>query len=139
MGLLFLRYSCGSVFLVHQFGFVRIFPDLDEDDWRVEPEKDAERQGDALNDRPGVKSEESQLYGWVLDFLNFEGVDDPHGEVANEEECDNLSTRLWVVVVGGVDPPPLGIGDEEELQHHLNDGDGTGGEHQQIPQIVVRS
>ena len=115
----------------------------------MEAEKDAERQGDALDQRPRKVAEELRLDRAVLHLVHFEGVDDPHGQVADQQECHHLnelkklflfsallrlmersgwprnpactclSPRLLSILTGGVDPPPLGVGDEEKLQEDL--------------------
>jgi len=103
----------------------------------VESEEYAEWQSDALNDRPGIKPKKAQLHWRVLHFLDFKGVDDPHGEVADEQESDDLSTGFGGVVAAGVDPSSLGVGDEEQLQHNLDDGDGATGENQQVLEVGV--
>ena len=38
------------------------------------------------------------LNGWLLDLLDLEGVDDPDGEVANEQEGNDLTTRLRAIL-----------------------------------------
>ena len=56
-----MRAGTSLYVLVHQFGFVSVFPDFDQNDGRMESEKDAQRESDALNEGPGVKPEETQL------------------------------------------------------------------------------
>jgi len=49
----------------------------------MESEENAHWQANPLNHRPGIKSKEAELNGAIFDFLNFEGKDDPHGNIAN--------------------------------------------------------
>jgi len=49
----------------------------------MESEENAHWQANPLNHRPGIKSKEAELNGAIFDFLNFEGIDDPHGNIAN--------------------------------------------------------
>lgn len=117
-------------YLVHQFGLVSVLPDFHQNDRRVESEKDAEGQGDALNDWPSVVTKEPKLNWRVLYFLHFKCVYDPHCEVADEKEGNNLASRLWILVIGRVDASPLSVSDEQKLKHDLNDCDGAGGKYQ---------
>ena len=57
----------------------------------MEAEKDAEREGDALDQRPRKVAEELRLDRAVLHLVHLEGVDDPHGQVADQEECHHLN------------------------------------------------
>lgn len=51
--------------------------------------------------------------------LNFEGLGDPHGDVADYEECDKLTTRLAQAQRARVAASPQPVDDERCLQQHL--------------------
>lgn len=110
---------------VAQLRLVAVLPYLSEDHRGVEPEEDAQGQGHSLDDRPRVEAEEVQLHGTVFNFLHLKGVDDPHGQVADEEEGDHLAARFLRVLVGGGNPPALSVRDEQQLEQDLDDGAGT--------------
>ena len=57
----------------------------------MEAEEDAEGQRDALDERPGEVAEELRLDGAVLHLVHLEGVDDPHGQVADQQERHHLN------------------------------------------------
>ena len=104
---------------VAQFGFVAVFPDFGQNHGGIKAEKDAERKRDLLDDGPGVKPEELLLNRTLLHFGHFEGEQDPHGQVAQEQEGDHLAAGFAGVLVGRGNPPALRVRDEQELQHHL--------------------
>jgi len=59
------------------------------------------------------------LHGISADFLHFKGVDDPHRDVANQQEGDHLAARLCPFVLWQVDTAPGHICDEQQLEHNL--------------------
>lgn len=63
-------------------------------------------------------------------FLSFECVDGEHGHVADEKEGDNLATGLAAIMLRQVDTTTRYIGNEEQLQDHLEDGHTACGRHQ---------
>lgn len=87
-----------------------------ESDRAVEAEEDAEWKRELLYDNPGLVAEKldliknissviilildqtADLHGRLLDLLHLECVDDPDGEIADEEEGDDLSARLAPVL-----------------------------------------
>ena len=107
-------------------------PDLGERDGAVEPVEDAERYADPLHEGPGQEAVEVDLHGIGRDLLRLERVDDPHGDVADEEEGDDLPAGLAAVVLRQMDPPARDVGDEEHLQDDLEDREQTGDHHQEI-------
>lgn len=60
--------------------------------------ENAKGQSDTLYDGPRQKAEEFELYWVRFDFLRFECVNDPHGDVAYEQKGDHLSAWLGAVV-----------------------------------------
>ena len=80
----------GQPILVEELGLVGVLPDVGEDDGGVEAEEDAEGEGGALDERPGEVAEELRLDGAVLHLVHLEGVDDPHGQVADQQERHHL-------------------------------------------------
>lgn len=97
--------------------FVGIFPNGRQDNSWVETMEDGERYRTPQQDCPGQLTEELQLHGIRFDFLSLEGVDDPHGKVADEQEGDDLPTGFGSLVFGQSDLTSLSILDE----NHLND------------------
>ena len=96
----------GQPILVEELGLVGVLPYVCEDDGGVESEEDAEWEGGALDERPGEVAEELRLDGAVLHLVHLERVDDPHRQVADQQERHNLkkgekilgcekSTLLW--------------------------------------------
>lgn len=63
----------------------------------------------------------SHLNRICLDFLSLEGVDDPHGKIADEQEGDDLAAGLCALVLGQAHLAPLSVLDEHHLNDHLNE------------------
>lgn len=53
------------------------------------------------------------------DLLSLESVNDPHCDVCDEQECDNLATRLAPIVLRKVNSSSRDIGYKEQLEDHL--------------------
>ena len=53
------------------------------------------------------------LNGAVLNFLNFKRVNNPHGDITNQQECYNLSSRFTRVMIIGMNSSSLGISNEQ--------------------------
>ena len=53
------------------------------------------------------------LNGAVLNFLNFKRVYNPHGDITNQQECHNLSSRFTRVMIIGMNSSSLGISNEQ--------------------------
>ena len=79
--------------LVEELGLVGVLPYVCEDDGGVESEEDAEGEGGPLDERPGEVAEELRLDGAVLHLVHLERVDDPHRQVADQQERHNLKRR----------------------------------------------
>lgn len=57
---------------------------------------------------------------WVgADLLHFKRVDDPHGDIADQQESDHLATRLCPFVLRQMDTAPRHVCDEQQLEHNL--------------------
>lgn len=67
--------------------------------------EDAERQCQTLDYRPGQEAIKFELHRVSLHLLRLESIDDPHGDIADEEECDDLTAWLGTVVLWKVDTP----------------------------------
>lgn len=61
----------------------------------------------------------SNTYRVSQDFLCFEGVDEPHGNIADQKEGDGLAGGLAAFLFGQVDATAGHIGDEQQLKNHL--------------------
>ena len=61
----------------------------------------------------------TDLHGAVLDLLDLEGVDDPHGEVTEKKEGDHLTAWFVRVLAAGRDATALSVGNEQELEQDL--------------------
>jgi len=60
----------------------------------VKPEEDAEWQRQFLNDDPGLVAKKFNLNWRFFHFLNFKGINNPNGEIANQKESHDLSSWL---------------------------------------------
>lgn len=70
---------------------------------------------------------------WISgDFLCLECVDCNHCDVANEQECDNLTTRLGTVMFGQVNSSSRHIGNEQQLQDNLQDCNARCNSHEKM-------
>lgn len=107
-------------------------PDLGEGDGGVEAVEDAERQGEALHQGPGDESVEVKLNRVGEDFLGFKGVDEPHGDVADEQEGDGLARRLGALLFGQVHAAPGHVRDEQHLQDHLEYAQSAGDHDEEV-------
>lgn len=61
----------------------------------------------------------TNLYGIGDNFLSFKRVNDPHGNVANEQKCHNLLSGFGSIVLRKVNPASWHICYEHHLQHNL--------------------
>lgn len=64
--------------------------------------------------------------------MRLEGVNRKHGNVANQQECDDLAARLDAVVLGQVDAAARNVRDEQQLDDDLDDGDDSGDHDEQV-------
>ena len=58
----------------------------------MEPVEDEKGQADPRDDAPGQESVEVELQGLGDQVVGHEGVQDPEGDVGEEEEGDQLAT-----------------------------------------------
>ena len=86
------------------------------------------------NNRP-----EPLLLVLEVDLAGVDDVDDPEGEVEDQEEADHLPAWLPPELPRGVDGPVAGVRNEERLQQRLeNDSEvGTQGEQRLQPRVVT--
>ena len=66
---------------------------LDAEDKRVEAEEYDEGTCQALNDHPTLHAEDLGLDGARVPVLQLESVDDPHGQVAEQQKVANIAPR----------------------------------------------
>lgn len=64
--------------------------------------------------------------------MRLEGVNRKHGNVANQQECYDLASRLNAVVLGQVDSTARNVRDEQQLDDDLDDGDDSGDHDEQV-------
>lgn len=55
----------------------------------------------------------------MVHFFDFERVDDPHGDIANQQEGHHLTTRFIGILRTRRDASPLGIRNKQQLQNNL--------------------
>ena len=68
-----------------------LFVQLDAQDKRVEAKEYDEGAGQALNDHPTLHAEDLGLDGARVPVLELEGVDDPHGQVAEQQKVADIA------------------------------------------------
>ena len=61
------------------------------------------------------------LHRAVRNLLHLKCVDNPHSEIADEEESDHLPAGLVGVLAAGGDAAALGVSDEQELKQDLEE------------------
>ena len=66
---------------------------LDAEDKRVEAKEYDEGTCQALNDHPTLHAEDLGLDGARVPVLQLESVDDPHGQVAEQQKVANIAPR----------------------------------------------
>lgn len=85
----------------------------------METVEDAKWQSEALNQGPGHVAIKVQLHGIGQYFLCLEGVNEPHGNVADEQESDGLARRLAAFLLREMHAAAGHVGDEQQLEYHL--------------------
>ena len=84
-----------DVCVVERLVLERLLPDLAEADRRVEAVEDGQRHRHVRDDRPHpLAAVEVDLDGVRVRPVGLQGVDRPHGEVADQEEGHQLPARL---------------------------------------------
>ena len=87
--------SLSGVYVVQRLILERLLPNLAEADGRVEAVENGERHRDVRDDRPHpLAAVEVDLDGVRVRPVGLQGVDRPHGEVADQEEGHDLPARL---------------------------------------------
>ncbi len=61
------------------------------------------------------------LHSLVANVLDLKGLPEVDGEVADEEERDEVTTRAAVLVHGGIGAPAEAVHDHGSLDHHLDE------------------
>lgn len=105
---------------VGRLHLVRSFPDLAQAHGAVEPVEYRQRHRDVGDDGPRPKAVEVQLDGMRLGPRLLQRVDRPHGQIRDEEERDDLSSRLPSDLLRGGHGPPRRVEDEYRLERGLN-------------------
>lgn len=72
-------------------------------------------------DRPSPHAEELQVRLPEARAVLNQRVDEPNRHVRDQQESDNLSTGLRLVLKAALSPPPPGVEDENRLHRCLND------------------
>lgn len=109
------------MFILLETRLIGGLPDLSERDGAMEPVEDTQRQSDPLYEDPGEESIKVKLHRISVDLLSLKSIDYPHGHVADQQERNNLSTRLAAIMFRQMNPPARHIGDKEHLKYHLAD------------------
>lgn len=123
-------HQCGVVSHVWRFDLVRPFPDLAQAHGGVEPVEYGQRHGHVRDDRPGPQAVEMQLYGMRIGPGLFKRVDGPHGQVADQQERDDLPAGFLAYLVRRYARPPGRVQYEHRLAERLHQGRGRGEQHQ---------
>lgn len=115
---------------VRRFHLVRALPYLAQAHGRMESVEDSQRHGHVRDDGPGPKAVEVQLYGVRVGPGLLQRVDGPHGQVADQQERDDLAARFLAHLVGRDARPPGRVQYEHGLTERLHQGRGRGEQHQ---------
>ena len=94
------------------------FPYVGQADGRVEPVEEAERRGGVLEQRPREVAVEVDAQR-VLAGLVLQRLQQPGGQVAEEQHSDVLAARLGLARLGRVAAPAQAVHQERRLQEHL--------------------
>lgn len=115
---------------VRRFDLVRAFPYLAQAHGGVEPVEYGQRHGHVRDDGPGPQAVKVQLYGVRVGPGLFQCVDGPHGQIADQQERDDLAAGLLADLVGRHARPPRRVQDEHRLAERLHQRRGRGEQHQ---------
>jgi len=115
---------------VRRFDLVRPFPDLTEAHGRVEPVEYRQWHGHVRDYGPRPQAVEVQLYGMRVGPRLLQRVDGPHGQVADQQERDDLPAGLLAYLVGRDTRPPGRVQYEHRLAERLHQRRGRGDQHQ---------
>lgn len=115
---------------VRRFDLVRALPYLAQAHGGVEPVEDGQRHGHVRDDGPGPQAVEVQLYGMGVGARLLQRVDGPHGQVADQQERDDLAAGLPAYLVRRDARPPGRVQYEHRLAERLHQRRGRGEQHQ---------
>ena len=116
---------------------VRVAPDVREADGGVEAEEDGHRDAAVGDDAPLQRAVEVRVERYALRLLQLERVGDPQRDVAEQEEGDELATRLGVHLRAVGRPPAKAVEDEDDLQRRLHDVERDARQRQHLQHVVV--
>lgn len=83
--------------------------------------KYAKWECDSLYDRPGYEAVEVELHWVGLDLLRFKRVNNPHGHVADKQECYDLASWFGAVVFWKMNATAGNVADKKQLKDDLNE------------------
>jgi len=86
----------------------------------VKPVEYGQRHGHVRDDGPRPQAVEVKLYGMRVGPGLFQRVDGPHGQVADQQERDDLPARLLAYLVGRNARPPGRVQYEHRLTERLH-------------------
>lgn len=115
---------------VWRFDLVRPFPDLTQAHGRVEPVEYGQWHGHVRDYGPRPQAIEMELYGMRVSPGLLQRVDGPHGQVADQQERDDLSAGLFAYLVGSDAWPPRRVQYEHRLTKRLHQRRGRRDQHQ---------
>lgn len=115
---------------VRRLDFVRPFPDLTQAHGRVEPVEYGQRHGHVRDDGPRPGPVEIQLYGMRVGARLLQRVDGPHGQVADQQERDDLAAGLLAYLIRRHARPTGRVQYEHRLTERLHQRRGRGDHHQ---------
>jgi len=96
----------------------------------VEPIKYGQWHGYVGDDGPCPQAVEVKLYGVRVGPGLLQRIYGPHGQIANQQERDNLPTGLLTDLIGRHARPPRRVQYEHRLAERLHQGCGRGDQHQ---------
>jgi len=96
----------------------------------VEPVEDCQWHGHVRDYGPRPQAVEVQLYGMRVGPGLLQRVDGPHGQVADQQERDDLPAGLLAYLVGRDARPPGRVQYEHRLAERLHQRRGRGDQHQ---------
>lgn len=96
----------------------------------MEPVEYGQRHGHVRDYGPGPQPVEVQLYGMRVGPRLLQRVDGPHGQVADQQERDDLPAGLLAYLVGRHARPARRVQYEHRLAERLHQRRGRGEQHQ---------
>lgn len=115
---------------VRRFDLVRSLPDLAQAHGRVKPVEYGQWHGHVRDDGPRPEAVEVKLYGVRIGPRLLQCIDGPHGQVADQQERDDLPAGLLAYLVGRNTRPPGSVQYEHRLAEGLHQRCGRCDQHQ---------